>query len=505
MKNRRKRLIVSLAVLLGVCAIAVIADPTCVLLGLLRNESFYQGRPTTYWSREIQRLRDEKSASWLATYQDWFLNLFRSKEPVTKEDLTLLKGGPEAAPVLKELLRNKNPFVRWNAAFALIDAGDAQPREVVPALCDALLEPDQGSSGSPFPSEEEFTRCRAIETLDEIGSEPEMTAAIPALVLALGDHTCMTDKEFPNYDQYIDGRAEGLLSRIGQPAVPALIQGLKNPKSEVRVKATRALAKMGLEEAREAVPALWNALNDRPTCAAAARALWTLDAETEAVVPPLLATLDDSDPTIRASAVGILGEMALEADVVIPVLLRALQDKDAHIRAEAAVALGQFGPQARPKTDLVSGEVVRALIVALKDEDGHVRWHAAWALGQFGPEAKPAVAALVKSLNENDGHIARTAAKALGQIGPDANVAVPALVKAVKDPAKDTSVPTLRDCAASAVRVLQPADPLKLPEPLDASALFSAWHNPSAADRVTEALVAMGRRAMPALCAALEH
>src|SRR5262249_9462862 len=116
MKHWRKQLIVGLALLLVVCAIAVVADPTCVLLRLLRNESFYQGRPTSYWSREIRRARDIEASDALSTAQDWFSNLFRPNKWTRAEDTNLLKGGAEAAPVLKELLRDKNPGVRSTAA-----------------------------------------------------------------------------------------------------------------------------------------------------------------------------------------------------------------------------------------------------------------------------------------------------------------------------------------------------------------------------------------------------
>src|SRR6266852_844020 len=54
---KKKRLLLGLALVIAIATIAVLSDPTCVLLGLLRNESFYEGRPTTYWSREIQQLR----------------------------------------------------------------------------------------------------------------------------------------------------------------------------------------------------------------------------------------------------------------------------------------------------------------------------------------------------------------------------------------------------------------------------------------------------------------
>ncbi|HMC67150.1 MAG TPA: hypothetical protein VKI65_19600, partial [Gemmataceae bacterium] len=51
----KKRLLILAGVGAVTCA-AVLLDPTCVLLGLLRNEGFYRGRPTTYWGRA---LRDE--------------------------------------------------------------------------------------------------------------------------------------------------------------------------------------------------------------------------------------------------------------------------------------------------------------------------------------------------------------------------------------------------------------------------------------------------------------
>ena len=34
-------------------------EPTCVVKGWLRGEAFYQGRPTSYWSRELSRWRKD--------------------------------------------------------------------------------------------------------------------------------------------------------------------------------------------------------------------------------------------------------------------------------------------------------------------------------------------------------------------------------------------------------------------------------------------------------------
>ncbi|HMC67337.1 MAG TPA: HEAT repeat domain-containing protein, partial [Gemmataceae bacterium] len=245
MKNRRKRLIVSLAVLLGVCGIAVVADPTCVLLGLLRNESFYQGRPTTYWSREIERLQGTKSTSWLDTCQDWFLNLFRSNGPLTKDELALLKGRREAVPVLKELLRDKTPFVRWTAAFELFYTKNAEPTELIPALCEALQDPDDYS-----------TRSCAAKMLECLVPDPETEMAVPALILALNDTPKFRIRVC------VSGMAHNILYRLGARAVPALIEGLKDPDIARRREVARVLGRIGLE-ARAAVPALHEALNDR--------------------------------------------------------------------------------------------------------------------------------------------------------------------------------------------------------------------------------------------------
>ena len=216
---KKKRLIVGLAILVVICVLAVFLDPTYVLLGLLRNESFYQRRPTTYWSREIQKLRPRTSSAGFFVYLDKFFDYFRSSEPIKKEDLTLLKGGPEAAPVLKELLRDKEPFVRWNAAFTLLDAGDVQPREVVPALCDALLYQDDYR-----------TRYEAAEIMEEIGPEPETEIAIPALILALNDDGFFIGSN----GDFVRSKAARILSRIGAPAVPALTKGLRDPDVAVR-------------------------------------------------------------------------------------------------------------------------------------------------------------------------------------------------------------------------------------------------------------------------------
>jgi hypothetical protein len=51
---RKRRLLASLFALVFL-AVAAWFEPTCVVRGWLCGEAFYQGRPTSYWSRELGR------------------------------------------------------------------------------------------------------------------------------------------------------------------------------------------------------------------------------------------------------------------------------------------------------------------------------------------------------------------------------------------------------------------------------------------------------------------
>ncbi len=79
------------------------------------------------------------------------------------------------------------------------------------------------------------------------------------------------------------------------------------------------------------------------------------------------------------------------ADAVAP-LIETLADRDPQVRANAARALSLMGAQAEP--------AVPALIDALEDEDEQVRANAARALGQIGPAARQAIPALIESLRK---------------------------------------------------------------------------------------------------------
>jgi HEAT repeat protein len=88
--------------------------------------------------------------------------------------------------------------------------------------------------------------------------------------------------------------AADALARIGDAAVPALIDTLHDPDHEIRAQAARALARMG-NKAGPAVPALVAALDDpnRDVRQGAARALGQIGPDAEEAVPALVTALKD--------------------------------------------------------------------------------------------------------------------------------------------------------------------------------------------------------------------
>jgi HEAT repeat protein len=88
--------------------------------------------------------------------------------------------------------------------------------------------------------------------------------------------------------------ATDALARIGDAAVPALIETLGDPDQEVRAQAAQALARMG-NKAAPAVDALVRALDDpsEEVRRGAARALGQIGSEAEEAVPALIKAIKD--------------------------------------------------------------------------------------------------------------------------------------------------------------------------------------------------------------------
>ena len=375
-------------------------------------------------------------------------------------------------------------------------------KDAVPALIAALQDPDP------------IIRRGATSALKGIGKDAK--DAIQALVLVL-----KTDK-----DASVRSSAASALGRIekdAKEAVPALVLVLKTDKdSSVRSSAAYALGSIG-PEARNAVPDLVAVLKDKdkPVILIAITALGGIGKE---AVPALVAALQDSDSTIRYEAANALRLVGKDAKEAVPALVLALKtDKDASVRSSAASALGSIGPEARNAVpDLMAAlsepnerlsdaavdalvqigkDAVPALIATLSSENRRTRIYAAITLGEIGSDAKAANSTLLKLFRSKDEGIRSTAALALAKIGPESAIVAkalsPTLIKLLNIPGKD-----LRANVLSALGNLGASPENTVP------ALIANLENPESASirrAAAQSLIKIGRRAVPALIAALSH
>jgi HEAT repeat protein len=198
------------------------------------------------------------------------------------------------APIMAEMMAEKNPMVRANVADALASLGEA----AVPRLIRAL--------------ENDNTQGLAVEVIRRLG--PKAKDAVPKLILELDD----TDPEYRR-------EVEFALAAIGpdaKEAVPALIKHLGTEETKVRYVACYALGNIG-PAAKDAVPALQK-------------------------------NLQGDDKFLKMASVWALLHIQPQDEplkkVAVPLLIGALTDAETDFaKEEAAIALGAIGlPEAIP-------------------------------------------------------------------------------------------------------------------------------------------------------------
>lgn len=274
----------------------------------------------------------------------------------------------------------------------------------------------------PFPSRSETARSLykhssrtvreyTVGALKRIGEK-----AIPELIEAISE----SNSEVRNAGL----EALGSLSEKDSSIMPFLIKMLKDPNAKIRAQVAWVLGRRG-EFASDAIPALTEALKDQDheVRGAAAVALGT----TKAVraIPDLMEALYDPDFGVRTGALQALGDIGKKSSVAIPLLVKILhEDPDGWIRTIITLTLGKMGKEAAP--------AVPSLIKALSDKHYEVRQGAATALGKIGQLKSEAIRALIRTLNDVYPDVRQAAAVALGKMGEAAAPAVPRLIHLLK-------------------------------------------------------------------------
>ena len=144
--------------------------------------------------------------------------------------------------------------------------------------------------------------------------------------------------------------------RMGQLAVPSLVNLLSHDRAEVRARVVDTLCDLGLK-ARSSLPAL-------------------------------IECLSDQNDQVRYHAAGAIGTVAPDQDIGIEPLAKALKDEVDLVRRNAALSLARIGRQ--------TTQNVSALTEALTDSDHLVRAFSVQALERNG--TAQAIAALLDHL-----------------------------------------------------------------------------------------------------------
>ena len=196
-------------------------------------------------------------------------------------------------------------------------------------------------------------------------------------------------------DEDLQPRTFEIIRRIGPPAMPLLVDLLRDERVSVR---------------RTAVDALID-----------------LAPHTESIQPALRRALSHEDSDVAGDAARALGALGDKASPSVGALVKALSHEEPHVRIYAAESLASIGPKARAAT----GDLAKAV----GDPIPGVRWAACEALASIGPAALAAVPQLIDALTDEFLYVRIFAAGALGSIGPKAQTAREALTAAAKDPA----------------------------------------------------------------------
>ena len=290
-------------------------------------------------------------------------------------------GDPRAINPLIAALKDEILPVQWAAKQALIKIG----KETVVSLVAALED------------EAPSVRGIAAETLGEI-NDPR---AVKPLTIALKDEISP-----------VQWAAKRALVKIGEPAVEALIETLKERDPFVRRSSAEALGE--IKDFRAVGPLLEIMKDANPNVRMTAK--WALINIGEPVVEALLKALRGKDPSGRKIAASGLG--LIKDSRIIKSLIVAMQDDDPGVRETVIGALG----------DLKEHGAVKHLIIALNDKVLSVRESSKQALLKIGEQS---ISPLAQALREESSDVRKATAEVLGEFNDPGSVEN--LIEALKD------------------------------------------------------------------------
>jgi HEAT repeat protein len=274
-----------------------------------------------------------------------------------------------AVPYLKDRLDDPDPYTRRSALGAALKIRPARAL-AIPRLLKELSSKD----------EEKGSREALIEKIGAIG--PEAKDAAPLIIPFLaGETTYYTASE--------------ALKKIGEAAVPELLNALVQENRDIR---RRAAALLGEFPGQKAInQGLIKALGDPENAVrtAAACSLARTAKDTEGVLQALETLLEDRDDNLRRTACFAFITLGGPPSRVMPVVLRFLEEPQISENWGVCSILSQMGSSARP--------AVPALLKLLDHRNLEIVEEVVYTLGQIGKEASPALPKLRELLLNHQG------------------------------------------------------------------------------------------------------
>lgn len=192
-----------------------------------------------------------------------------------------------------------------------------------------------------------------------------------------------------------------------QGTIRAMIANLKHPDYRVRLASVDTLETFR-NQAAPAIPALVEALRDYNKFVrwSAARALGRLNPRrADEVVPGLMRMLDDrEDPSVRIAALQALELYGEHAKKAVPLLARVINRGDKEYIVAVLKTIQGIGTDAAPALPNVGW------ILSDRTQPPSVRLEAAHTLGRFGPLAKEQLPVLREIMTDDPDEDVRNAA-----------------------------------------------------------------------------------------------
>ncbi len=319
---------------------------------------------------------------------------------------------------------------------AIREAGQKKIVEAVPALIEALYEPDQSISLAATESLGQIGDPRAIEPLLEVSRRSDA-----ALIKAIGhdnEKPTKADAE-KNQEEEIDANPykfkEMVVFKIDQlpveyfqpdgtplPRKDLVVRGLKDNSQQMRQMAAKAAIGLDNEDVVEPlIEALANPFEVESVRFMAAEALGGM--QNDKSVESLLRALKDENVAVRYSAAAALSGRKDER--VLAALIEAIDDPDRFVKASVAYALGTT----------LEPEALKALFRCVTDENDVVRFSAAKAIAAFPYDE---VFAQLETLSAQSGRDAKLVrVEVLGQMKDERSIK--ALKKLLNDSDSEVS------------------------------------------------------------------